>query len=148
MHRAGELAATLRFSLDELRYEYPSEITGGETASGRLARLAQEGLDWRYPAGAPDKAQKQMAHELDLIGKLKYEPYFLTVHDIVAFRPVARHPVPGPRLGGQFDRVLCAWGSLRFRPRSARWSLSALSPRRATSRPTSTWISSMSGARR
>ena len=85
VQRAGELAASLRFSLDELRYEYPSEVTGGETASGRLLRLAEAGLKWRYPAGVPDKARAQMAHELDLIGKLKYEPYFLTVHDIVAF---------------------------------------------------------------
>ncbi len=85
VQRAGDLAATLGFSLDELRYEYPSEVTGGETASGRLERLAREGLKWRYPAGAPDKAEKQMAHELDLIGKLRYEPYFLTVHDIVQF---------------------------------------------------------------
>ena len=85
VHRAGDLAATLRFSLDELRYEYPSEVTGGETASGRLERLARAGLNWRYPAGPPDKACKQMEHELALIGKLRYEPYFLTVHDIVAF---------------------------------------------------------------
>lgn len=83
--RAGALAETLRFSLDELRYEYPSEITGGETAAGRLSRLAREGLDWRYPQGVPEKARAQMEHELTLIAKLKYEPYFLTVHDIVGF---------------------------------------------------------------
>ncbi len=85
VHRSGEIAARLVFSLDELRYEYPSEVTGGETAAGRLARLAWEGLDWRYPAGATEKVRAQMAHELSLIGKLHYEPYFLTVHDIVAF---------------------------------------------------------------
>jgi DNA-directed DNA polymerase III PolC len=85
VHRAGEVAARLRFSLDELRYEYPSEVTGGETAAERLARLAWAGLDWRYPAGASDRVRAQMAHELQLIGKLKYEPYFLTVHDIVQF---------------------------------------------------------------
>ena len=85
VHRAGTLATTLRFSLDELRYEYPSEITGGETAAGRLARLSREGLAWRYPQGTPDKARAQMEHELTLIAKLKYEPYFLTVHDIVLF---------------------------------------------------------------
>ncbi|MBC2834542.1 error-prone DNA polymerase [Paragemmobacter straminiformis] len=85
VHRSGEIASRLAFSLDELRYEYPSEVTGDETATTRLARLAAEGLAWRYPAGAPDKVQAQMAHELALIGKLKYEPYFLTVHDIVAF---------------------------------------------------------------
>jgi len=83
--RAGEVAGRLTFSLDELRYEYPSEVTGGETATGRLARLARAGLDWRYPHGASARVEAQMEHELALIGKLKYEPYFLTVHDIVAF---------------------------------------------------------------
>ncbi|EEW26879.1 error-prone DNA polymerase [Rhodobacter ferrooxidans] len=83
--RSAEIAARLEFSLDMLRYEYPSEITEGETAAGRLARLAQAGLHWRYPAGIPAKPQAQLAHELALISKLHYEPYFLTVHDIVAF---------------------------------------------------------------
>ncbi|HLQ17738.1 MAG TPA: error-prone DNA polymerase, partial [Tabrizicola sp.] len=85
VHRAGEVAARAAFSLDELQYEYPSEVTGGETASERLARLAEAGLNWRYPEGVPDRVQAQMAHELALIGKLRYEPYFLTVHDIVDF---------------------------------------------------------------
>ena len=85
VHRAGTLAATLTFSLDELRYEYPSEIAAGETPAARLARLAHAGLHWRYPAGPPDKARAQVDHELALIGKLRYEPYFLTVHDIVQF---------------------------------------------------------------
>ncbi|MDT8858042.1 error-prone DNA polymerase [Paracoccaceae bacterium Fryx2] len=83
--RTAEIAARLTFTLDELRYEYPSEVTGNETAPQRLERLARTGLHWRYPAGAPAKVQAQMAHELALIGKLRYEPYFLTVHDIVAF---------------------------------------------------------------
>lgn len=85
VHRAGEIAARLVFSLDELRYEYPSEIAAGETAAGRLERLARAGLDWRYPQGVPEKARRQLEHELALIGKLRYEPYFLTVHDIVHF---------------------------------------------------------------
>ncbi len=83
--RAADVAARAAFSLDELRYEYPSENAPGETAVQRLARLAEAGLDWRYPEGAPPRVRTQMAHELDLIGKLKYEPYFLTVNDIVAF---------------------------------------------------------------
>ncbi len=85
VHRAGAIADSPRFSLDELRYEYPSEIVEGQTPAARLAHLAAEGLKWRYPAGIPAKAQAQMDHELTLIGKLKYEPYFLTVHDIVKF---------------------------------------------------------------
>ncbi|RVV98222.1 error-prone DNA polymerase [Mesobaculum littorinae] len=85
MRTAEAIAARCRFSLDELRYEYPSEVAGGETATDRLARLAQEGLARRYPAGAPDSVRTLLAHELALIAKLGYEPYFLTVSDIVAF---------------------------------------------------------------
>lgn len=83
--RAAGIAGQCGFSLDELRYEYPSEVSGTETASGRLERLAEEGLRWRYPGGAPDRVKGMLAHELALIAKLKYDPYFLTVHDIVAF---------------------------------------------------------------
>ena len=75
----------LQFSLDELRYEYPLEINNEETPQKRLKRLAIEGLNWRYPSGASKKVQAMLDHELNLIGKLKYEPYFLTVHDIVSF---------------------------------------------------------------
>jgi len=83
--RAARLAATLTFSLDELRYEYPSEVAENETPSQRLRRLAEAGLDWRYPTGAPERVRAMMEHELSLIAKLRYEPYFLTVHDVVAF---------------------------------------------------------------
>ncbi len=85
VHRSGEIAARCGFSLDQLRYQYPSEITGGETPSDRLARLAHAGLAQRYPAGAPERVRGMMDRELALIAKLKYAPYFLTVHDIVAF---------------------------------------------------------------
>jgi DNA polymerase-3 subunit alpha/error-prone DNA polymerase len=82
---ATRIAGLCRFRLDELRYEYPSEIAGGEGPDDRLARLAAAGLAGRYPAGAPDRVRAQMAHELALIARLAYAPYFLTVHDIVAF---------------------------------------------------------------
>src|SRR6056297_995811 len=83
--RTVEIAARLQFDIRSLRYEYPSEIADGESASDRLTRLAREGLEWRYPEGIQERAQKQLDHELRLIAKLNYEPYFLTVHDIVAF---------------------------------------------------------------
>ncbi len=83
--RAADLAQRCTFDIASLRYEYPSEIAEGETAQARLTRLAQEGLDWRYPQGAPDKVRAMLDHELRLIAKLNYEPYFLTVRDIVHF---------------------------------------------------------------
>jgi len=80
-----QVTGRLAFSLDELRYEYPSEIADGESPADRLVRLARAGLHWRYPEGASPRVQGLLEHELTLIAKLKYEPYFLTVHDIVAF---------------------------------------------------------------
>jgi error-prone DNA polymerase len=83
--RTGTLAASLSFSLAELRYEYPSEVAEGESPTARLRRLSEEGLKWRYKYGAPERVRSMLEHELALIGKLSYEPYFLTVRDIVHF---------------------------------------------------------------
>ena len=85
VHRSGEIAGRLSFSLDALRYEYPAEVAAGEAPSARLARLTWEGLKWRYPMGVPDRVRGMAEHELALIARLKYEPYFLTVRDVVAF---------------------------------------------------------------
>ncbi|HMQ91995.1 MAG TPA: error-prone DNA polymerase [Amaricoccus sp.] len=85
VHRAGEIAAECRFSLDALRYEYPREIWDGEDPQARLARLTAKGLDWRYPAGVPGGVRAQADHELRLIDKLAYAPYFLTVSDVVDY---------------------------------------------------------------
>ena len=55
----------------------------------------------RFPDGVPDKGRAMVEYVLALIAEPKYEPYFLTVHDM-SLRPQPRHPVPGARLGGQF----------------------------------------------
>ncbi|GGX70096.1 error-prone DNA polymerase [Litorimonas cladophorae] len=73
------------FSLDELKYEYPDEVTNGEDADARLRRLTQTGLKWRYPDGLTPRVQAMVAKELKLIAELNYARYFLTVYDIVAF---------------------------------------------------------------
>jgi error-prone DNA polymerase len=84
--RTVEIAGRCRFSLSELKYEYPEEVVGpNETPQQSLARLAWEGADWRYPEGVPEKIKKQISHELKLIEQLNYAPYFLTVNDIVRF---------------------------------------------------------------
>ena len=85
VHRSGEIAQRCRFSLDELKYEYPSEISVGEAPQERLERLSRQGLKWRYPEGVPERVAQMLTHELALIGKLGYAPYFLTVHDLVDF---------------------------------------------------------------
>jgi len=84
--RTLEIAARCTFSLDELRYEYPEELAPpGETPAEYLARLTWAGARARYPAGVPEKVRGLLEHELQLIGELRYEAYFLTVWDLVRF---------------------------------------------------------------
>ena len=86
IRRTQEVADRCGFSLDELRYEYPEELTPpGETLSDYLARLTWSGAWDRYPQGTPDKVKRLLDHELHLIAELHYEAYFLTVWDLVRF---------------------------------------------------------------
>ncbi len=81
-----KIAARCDFSFDQLRYEYPEEVVpAGETPDSWLRQLTTDGLAQRYPAGVPDKVLAQVEHELRLIAEMTYAPYFLTVHDIVAW---------------------------------------------------------------
>jgi error-prone DNA polymerase len=81
-----EIAGRCRFDLDSLRYEYPEEIVPpGETPASWLRRLTEEGFRWRFGDSDAIKARRLIEHELRLIAELRYEPYFLTVHDIVKF---------------------------------------------------------------
>ncbi|HSU43155.1 MAG TPA: DNA polymerase III subunit alpha, partial [Casimicrobiaceae bacterium] len=113
------IAERCRFSLDELRYEYPEEIVPpGETAASHLRKLVERGLASRYTnrgqsckcsipirattyssdpevllrgdsafrcTSVPPGVRALIEHELALIAELRYEAYFLTVEDIVAF---------------------------------------------------------------
>ncbi len=84
--RTLEIAAQCRFSLDELRYEYPDEpVPAGKAPQEHLEDLAWAGADQRYPQGVPGKVRTALAKELSLIADLNYAPYFLTVNDIVAW---------------------------------------------------------------
>ncbi|GJL90504.1 error-prone DNA polymerase [Hyphococcus sp.] len=80
------VAARARFSLDELRYEYPEENCGASaTPQEELQRLSWEGAKTRYPDGVPEKVAAALNHELALIEQLDYARYFLTVYDIVRY---------------------------------------------------------------
>jgi error-prone DNA polymerase len=80
------IAGRCRFSLDELRYEYPAELVPeGHSPASWLRKLAEDGLRWRFPGGVPRKVAELVEHELALVAELRYEPFFLTVHDVVRF---------------------------------------------------------------
>ncbi|WP_175781378.1 error-prone DNA polymerase [Burkholderia anthina] len=77
---------TCDFKLDSLRYEYPDEIVPkGLTPTSYLEQETRAGAAERYPDGIPEKVAKQIRYELDLIARLSYEPFFLTVYDIVKY---------------------------------------------------------------
>ena len=80
------IAGQCRFSLDSLRYEYPDELVpAGHTSSSYLREQTWIGAHRRFPKGIPASVQQQIEHELTLIAAMAYEPYFLTVYDIVSF---------------------------------------------------------------
>ena len=145
-----EFADSLHFSLDELRYEYPREtVPEGRTPQQHLEHLTWEGAKQRWPDGIPDKVLKQLNYELPLIEKLDFARYFLTVHDIVAYaRGSTRRSCARAADRRRTARSAIASGSPRSIRRQATSCSSASSPRNGASRPTSTSISSTSGARR
>jgi error-prone DNA polymerase len=89
--RTTAIAEACRFSLGELKYEYPDEpVPEGKTAQQHLEDLTWAGAQDRYPSdkypdGIPPDVEKRLHDELALIAKLDYARYFLTVHDVVSF---------------------------------------------------------------
>jgi len=84
--RSVEVAQRCRFSLEELRYEYPEELCPpGLTPLAHLAELTWAGMRARYPEGVPERVRQLVEYELQLIEELGYEAYFLTVWDLVRF---------------------------------------------------------------
>ena len=86
IERTQEIAAACQFSLDELKYEYPEEITTeGRTPLEEITFLAWEGAKQHFGECIPEKISTAIQHELVFIEQMNYAPYFLTVYDIVRF---------------------------------------------------------------
>jgi error-prone DNA polymerase len=83
----GELALRLGFTLKDLGYRFPEyPLPPGETALGHLRTLVDRGVRTRYGGGPlEDRARRQVAHELAIIGRLDLAGYFLIVWDIVEY---------------------------------------------------------------
>jgi len=80
------IAGQIDFSLDQLSYQYPREVVPAEhSATSYLRVITEAGIKERWPEGETRKVRKLIEHELQLIHELNYEPYFLTVFDIVKF---------------------------------------------------------------
>jgi error-prone DNA polymerase len=81
-----EIVEACQFSLDELKYQYPKEITTeGRTPQEELTHLTWKGANKIYKGNIPDKIKGLIEYELKFIGEVNYAEYFLTVHDIVRY---------------------------------------------------------------
>ncbi len=83
-----ELALRLGFTLKDLGYRFPEyPLPPGQSALEHLRELVARGVRARYGTRGPlaARARRQVAHELDVIGRLDLAGYFLIVHDIVEY---------------------------------------------------------------
>ena len=81
---ALELADACQFSLDELRYLYPEEITSeGRTPMEELVYLTWKGAHEHFGEVIPPRIKETIDMELEFIGRKDYASYFLTVYDYV-----------------------------------------------------------------
>jgi error-prone DNA polymerase len=100
------IAQRCNFWLEDLRYEYPGEVVpAGETPATWLRKLTQDGLRRRFPAGVPEKVRALAERELALIAELRYEPFFLTVHDVVEF--ARRREILCQGRGSSANSIVC-----------------------------------------
>jgi error-prone DNA polymerase len=93
----------VKFSMEQLRYEYPEETSENfDNPQEALEHFVAEGAKVRYPDGVPSKVAKTLRNELDVVERLKYAPYFLTVADIVRFARSGKD-----KDGNTIDPILC-----------------------------------------
>jgi error-prone DNA polymerase len=103
-----EFADAIRFSLDELRYEYPREtVPEGRSPQQHLEFLTWEGARERWGETIPYKVLHQLNHELGLIEKLDFARYFLTVHEIVAYARSLTPPILCQGRGSAANSAVC-----------------------------------------
>ena len=86
VERTEEVAMRCHFSLDQIRYRYPSQwLPTGMTSVQWLRHLTFQGAKARYAGKVPSDVKRQLARELALIDELDYPGYFLSMWEIVQF---------------------------------------------------------------
>ncbi|HJU31753.1 MAG TPA: error-prone DNA polymerase, partial [Hyphomicrobiaceae bacterium] len=106
--RSLEIASRIAFNLDELRYEYPDEpVPPGKTPQAYLEELAWEHAARHYGGTVPGKVQALLEKELELIARLGYARYFLTVYDIVRFARSLEKPILCQGRGSAANSAVC-----------------------------------------
>jgi error-prone DNA polymerase len=86
IRHAQEIAESCTFTLDSLKYQYPTELTTeGRTPQEELVYLTWKGAAEHFGDEIPPDIRETIAHELDFMERKNYASYFLTVYDLVRF---------------------------------------------------------------
>ncbi len=81
-------------------------VPNGKSADAYLQELCEKGLSKRYPGKARDEQlQERLAYELSVIERTGFAPYFLIVHDFVAWAKT-RNIVVGPGRGSAAGSIV------------------------------------------
>ncbi|HTF17264.1 MAG TPA: error-prone DNA polymerase [Chryseolinea sp.] len=80
-----KIAESCRFSLSELKYQYPREVIGNGNPQEALNRLVWLGAGKIYGDNVPEKVRESINFELKFIEEMNYAEYFLTVFDLVRY---------------------------------------------------------------
>ncbi len=108
--RTLDIMEACRFSLDELRYNYPDEpVPPGKTPQEHLEDLTWAGAARRFPDGIPAKVRETLVKELAIIKRRDYAPYFLTVHDIVRWARAQGILCQGRGSAANSSVCFCLW---------------------------------------
>jgi error-prone DNA polymerase len=111
LERTMEVVRACRFSLRELSYQYPDEpVPSGWTAQGWLIRLTCKGARAKWPRAegpVPTKVVETIRKELRLVRERDYAPYFLTVHDVVAWAREPERNILCQGRGSAANSVIC-----------------------------------------
>ncbi|MEO8460887.1 MAG: PHP domain-containing protein, partial [Dokdonella sp.] len=102
------IAARCTFTFDGLNYQYPHELVPqGHTQTTYLRELTFAGADKRWPLGFDEAIRVQLEKELALIASFKFEQFFLTVHDIVAWARDQTPPILCQGRGSSANSAVC-----------------------------------------
>ena len=102
------LFEAVAFSLDQLAYEYPHEpVPEGWTPQGWLEELVARHAARHFPQGLPEAYRATLEEEFRLIAARGFAPYFLTVHDIVAYARSVDPPILCQGRGSAANSLVC-----------------------------------------
>ncbi|MXO73981.1 DNA polymerase III subunit alpha [Altererythrobacter aerius] len=102
------VADACRFSLEELKYEYPKrDYPQGMTSQEYLVDRTMKGAEWRYPDGIPRAVRDTLQREFSVIGKLSIAQYFLTIKEIVDFARSQDPPILCQGRGSAANSAVC-----------------------------------------